>query len=83
MYSTYYLFFFFYFQCYLNVKFEIVNNMISLEMNKISTVSYDAKKNSKKKIKIKINKNPSNRHTCSHFLLTELAPYGVRVNAVK
>lgn len=52
-------------------------------MNKISTVSYDAKKNSKKKIKIKTNKNPSNRHTCSHFLLTELAPYGVRVNAVK
>lgn len=71
----------FYFQCYLNVKFEIVNNMISLEMNKISTVSYDAKKNSK--IKIKTNKNPSNRHTCSHFLFTELAPYGVRVNAVK
>lgn len=65
------------------IKFEIVNNKISLEMNKISTVSYDAKKNIKKKIKIKTNKNPSNIHTCSHFLFTELAPYGVRVNAVK
>lgn len=65
------------------IKFEIVNNKISLEMNKISTVSYDAKKNIKKKIKIKTNKNPSNRHACSHFLFTELAPYGVRVNAVK
>lgn len=65
------------------IKFEIVNNKISLEMNEISTVSYDAKKNIKKKIKIKTNKNPSNRHTCSHFLFTELAPYGVRVNAVK
>lgn len=65
------------------IKFEIVNNKIGLEMNKISTVSYDAKKNIKKKIKIKTNKNPSNRHTCSHFLFTELAPYGVRVNAVK
>lgn len=30
------------------IKFEIVNNKISLEMNKISTVSYDAKKNIKK-----------------------------------
>lgn len=52
------------------IKFEIVNNKIGLEMNKISTVSYDAKKNIKKKIKIKTNKNPSNRHTCSHFLFT-------------
>lgn len=65
------------------IKFEIVNNKISLEMNKISSVSYDAKKNIKKKIKIKTNKNPSNRHRCSHLLFTELAPYGVRVNAVK
>lgn len=31
------------------IKFEIVNNKISLEMNKISTVSYDAKKNINKK----------------------------------
>lgn len=31
------------------IKFEIVNNKIGLEMNKISTVSYDAKKNIKKK----------------------------------
>lgn len=35
------------------IKFEIVNNKISLEMNKISTVSYDAKKNIKKKNKNK------------------------------
>lgn len=33
------------------IKFEIVNNKISLEMNKISTVSYDAKKNINKKKK--------------------------------
>lgn len=82
MYSTYYLFFFL-LSVLFKIKFEIVNNKSSLEMNKISTVSYDAKKNIKKKIKIKTNKNPSNRHTCSHFLFTELAPYGVRVNAVK
>lgn len=83
MYSTYYLFFFFLLSVLFKIKFEIVNNKIGLEMNKISPVSYDAKKNIKKKIKIKTNKNPSNRHTCSHFLFTELAPYGVRVNAVK
>lgn len=37
------------------IKFEIVNNKISLEMNKISTVSYDAKKN--------INKKKTNKQT--------------------
>lgn len=50
MYSTYYLFFFL-LSVLFKIKFEIVNNKISLEMNKISTVSYDAKKNINKKEK--------------------------------
>lgn len=52
MYSTYYLFIFL-LSVLFKIKFEIVNNKISLEMNKISTVSYDAKKNIKKKNKNK------------------------------
>lgn len=58
MYSTYYLFFFFLLSVLFKIKFEIVNNKISLEMNKISTVSYDAKKNINKK-KQKTNKQKS------------------------
>lgn len=43
------IYFVFLFLVLFKIKFEIVNNKIGLEMNKIFIVSYDVKKNIKKK----------------------------------